>query len=128
MSMSIVHKLVLYAALLFVGISLVVPGLMEVIKTQAGIPGLVPETTAAKNQFRALQGMMLGLGLLALLACLDLCNAKTLVMAVGLVLLTVALARIYSFWSDGSSGVVVWIYAALELLFAGLFLLWPPNG
>jgi len=126
--MSIVHKLVLYAALLFVGISLVVPGLQEIIKTQAGIPGLVPETMAAKNQFRALQGMMLGLGLLAFWACIDLHNAKILVMAIGLVLLMVALARIYSFWSDGAPGTASFIYVVLELSFAGLFLLWPPSG
>lgn len=124
--MSITHKLVLYAALLFVGSSLVVPGLLEMIKSQAGIPGLVPETAVAKNQFRALQGMMVGLGLLALWACLDLSGAKKLVMAIGLVLLVVALARIYSFWRDGLPGAAVWLYGALELLFAGLFLLWPP--
>jgi len=126
--MSIAHKLVLYAALLFVGISLIVPGLLEIIKTQAGIPGLIPETAAAKNQFRALHGMMLGLGLLAIWACMDLVNAKNLVMAIGLVLLLVALARIYSFWNDGSPGVAAWLYAALELLLAGLFMLWPPGS
>lgn len=121
--MSITHKLVLYAALLFVGSTLVVPGLLEIIKNQAGIPGLVPETAAAKNQFRALQGMMVGL---AFWACLDLPGAKNLVMAIGLVLLVVALSRIYSFWHDGLPGMAVRFYAALELLFAGLFLLWPP--
>ena len=126
--MSIAHKLVLYAALLFVGISLIVPGLLEIIKTQAGIPGLIPETVVAKNQFRALHGMMLGLGLLAIWACMDLADAKHLVMAIGLVLLMVALARIYSFWNDGAPDAASFIYVALELSFAGLFMLWPPGS
>lgn len=70
--MTIIHKLILYGLLGLLGASLVIPGLIEMLKQQPGIPGLAPVTPDAKNQFRALNGMMVGVGIIALWACLDL--------------------------------------------------------
>jgi hypothetical protein len=72
--MVLLHKLVLYGLLGSLGINLVFPGLMELFKVQPGSSDLVLTTTDAKNQFRALHGMMAGLGMLAFWACLDISN------------------------------------------------------
>ena len=124
--MSLLHKLLLYSSLGFVGISLVIPGLIEIIKTQPGSPGLVPETMDAKNQFRALNGMMSGIGLMALAACIELEKARFLVLALGGILLLVFAARMYSIIIDGNPGSMTIVYATVELLLAIIFLMWPP--
>ena len=124
--MSLLHKLLLYSSLGFVGISLVIPGLIEIIKTQPGSPGLVPETMDAKNQFRALNGMMTGIGLMALAACIELEKARFLVLALGGILLLVFAARMYSIIIDGNPGLMTIVYATVELLLALIFLMWPP--
>ena len=124
--MSLIHKLVLYSSLRFVGISLVIPGLIEIIKTQPGSPGLVPETRAAKNQFRALHGMMTGIGLMALAACIELEKARFLVLSLEWILLLVFAARLYSIIIDGLPEFMSGVYASLELLLAIIFLIWPP--
>ncbi len=124
--MSLLHKLLLYSSLGFLGISLVLPGLIEMIKNQPGSPGLIPETMEAKNQFRALNGMMTGVGLMALAACIDLEKARILVFALGGILLLVFAARMYSFIVDGLPGWTTVFYAAIELLLAVIFLMWPP--
>ena len=124
--MSLLHKLLLYSSLGFVGISLVIPGLIEIIKTQPGSPGLVPETIDAKNQFRALNGMMTGIGLMALAACFELEKARFLVLALGGILLLVFAARMYSIIIDGLPGFMTTVYAAIELSPAIIFIVWPP--
>ena len=68
--MVLIHKRVLYALLGFPGISLVFTGLMELVKMQSGSSDFTLTTTDARNQFRALHGMMVGLGIIALWACL----------------------------------------------------------
>ena len=125
--MSILHKLVLFASLGFLGISLVIPGLIEIFKLQAGSPGLLPETVNAKNQLRALNGLMTGLGFLALWACVDLERSRILVLALGGILLLVVIARFYSFFADGSPGLMTWVYGIIELLLAVIFIVWPPG-
>ena len=124
--MSLLHKLLLYSSLGFVGISLVIPGLIEIIKTQPGSPGLVPETMDAKNQFRALNGMMTGIGLMALAACIELEKARVLVLALGGIMLLVFAARMYSIIIDGNPGLMTIVYATVELLLSLIFLMWPP--
>ncbi len=54
--MVLIHKLVLYGLLGFLGINLVFPGLMELFKVQPGSSDFVLTTTDAKSQFRALHG------------------------------------------------------------------------
>ena len=124
--MTLLHKVVLYSLLAFLSLSLVLPGLVELFKSQPGSPGLIPASLDAKNQFRALQGMMVGLGLLALWACLDLERARTLVLALGVVLSVLVAARFYSLMIDGMPGLMTVAYLAVEGVMAGVFLLWPP--
>ena len=125
--MSVLHKLILYGSLAFLGISLVIPGLIEMFKLQPGSPGLLAETTDAKNQLRALNGLMTGLGFLALWACVDLERSRILVLALGGILLLVVIARFYSFFADGSPGLMTWVYGIIELLLAVIFIVWPPG-
>ena len=125
--MSILHKLVLFASLGFLGTSLVIPGLLEMFKLQAGIPGLLPETVNAKNQLRALNGLMTGLGFLALWACVDLERSRILVLALGGILLLVVIARFYSFFVDGLPGLMTRVYVIIEFLLAVIFIAWPPG-
>ena len=125
--MTILHKLVLLASLGFLGVSLVLPGLIEMFKLQPGSPGLIPETVNAKNQLRALNGLMTGLGFLALWACVDLERSRILVLALGGILLLVVIARLYSFFIDGPPGLMTWVYVIIEFLLAVIFIIWPPG-
>ncbi len=125
--MSLLHKLVLLASLGFLGLSLVIPGLMEMFKLQPGSSDLLPETVSAKNQLRALNGMMTGFGFLALWACVDLEHSRILVLALGIMLLLVVIARFYSFFVDGLSDLMSWVYVIIELLLAIVFITWPPG-
>ncbi len=125
--MSLLHKLVLLASLGFLGLSLVIPGLMEMFKLQPGSSDLLPETVSAKNQLRALNGMMTGFGFLALWACVDLEHSRILVLALGSMLLLVVIARFYSFFVDGLSDLMSWDYVIIELLLAIVFITWPPG-
>ncbi|WP_426415083.1 DUF4345 domain-containing protein [Aestuariirhabdus sp. LZHN29] len=124
--MILLHKLVLYGLLGSLALSLVLPGLVELLRVPPGTPGLALETADGKNQFRALHGMMVGVGLLALWACVDLDNARLLVMAIGAVLAVSALGRGYSLWADGVPGAMSQLYLVVELVIAAVFLLWPP--
>lgn len=124
--MGMLQKIVLYGLLGFLSVCLVVPGLVELFKSQPGIPGMVPASLHAKSQFRALQGMMVGLGVLALWACLDLEHAGTLVLALGVVLSVLVVARLYSLMVDGMPGFMTLVYLAVESVMAVVFLIWPP--
>jgi uncharacterized protein DUF4345 len=127
MSMVLEHKLVLYAALGFLGISLLGPGLWEMFKNQPGNLNIVADSSDAKSQLRALNGMMAGLGIMALWACYDLENSRHMVIFLGVVLFLVAVARIFSMLVDGLPGISTFLYTGIELLLSGVFLLWPPG-
>ncbi|MGR9108287.1 MAG: DUF4345 domain-containing protein [Gammaproteobacteria bacterium] len=120
------HKVLLWILLGLLAISLVIPGLIETLKLKPGITGLLPTTAEAKNQFRALHGMMMAVGLIALWACLDLENSRHLVMALGVILLTTTAARAYSLIIDGLPSGMTLVYLAVELSMALVFLIWPP--
>ena len=124
--MELMHKLVLYVLLGFLGVSLVFPGLIEMFKMQPGGSEFVLTTTDARNQFRALHGMMAGLGVLALWACLNLESARMVVLGLGVIMATLVIARGYSMLSDGMPGTMSLVYLAAELALALVFLLWPP--
>ena len=124
--MILLHKLVLYGLLLFLGITLVYPGLMELFKVQPGGPDIALNTTDARNQFRALHGMMAGVGVLALWACLNLEQSHDLVLGLGMIMAILALARGYSMIVDGVPGMMSLLYFATELILASVFLFWPP--
>ncbi len=124
--MVLLHKLVLYSLLGFLGINLVFPGLMELFKVQPGSSEFVLTTTDAKNQFRALHGMMAGLGFLAFWACLDIESSRGLVLGLGVIMAMLVIARGYSMLVDGMPGMMSLAYLVAELGLALVFLLWPP--
>lgn len=124
--MVLLHKFVLYGLLGFLGISLILPGLMELFKVHPGSFDLVLTSTNARNQFRALHGMMVGLGILAFWACLDIENSRGLVLGLGVVMAMLVIARAYSILVDGMPGMMSLVYLITELVLATVFLLWPP--
>lgn len=124
--MDLIHKSVLYASLGFLGIMLVLPGLYEIIKTLPNEDTRTPEVADAKNQLRALNGMMVGVGIMAFWICFYLEESRSLIIVLGYILLMVAAARIYSFVVDGLPSAMTWSYMAVELILGSLYLVWPP--
>ncbi len=124
--MILLHKLVLYGLLGFLGVSLLLPGLIELFKVQPGSSDMVLTTTDARNQFRALHGMMAGLGILAFWACLDIEGSRNLVLGLGGIMAMLVMARGYSIVVDGMPGTMSMVYLVVELTLALVFLLWPP--
>jgi hypothetical protein len=124
--MILLHKLVLYGLLGFLGVSLLLPGLIELFKVQPGSSDMVLTTTDTRNQFRALHGMMAGLGILAFWACLDIEGSRNLVLGLGVIMAMLVMARGYSIVVDGMPGTMSMVYLVVELTLALVFLLWPP--
>ena len=120
------HKIVLYLALGFLAFSLIVPGLIEIFKAQAGNTKLIPASLEAKNQLRALNGMMVGVGCIAIWACIELEHSRDLVLALAGILLIVVNTRLYSSMIDGFPDLMTCVYTIIEIILALLFLLWPP--
>lgn len=124
--MTIIHRTVLYILLGFLGASLVIPGMLGMFRPGTGSDWLVAETIDARNHLRATSAMIAGLGIIALWACFDLENSRQLVIALGVVMAVLVLARIYSAAVDGIPGTSSLIYLAVEALLAAVFLAWPP--
>ena len=124
--MLLLHKLALYAGLGILGVSLLFPGLVGVFKSDVGAAWLVAENIDARNHLRALNAMMAALGLLALWACYDLERARGIVIALGVVMAFLVVARVYSLVIDGTPGLMTTVYLAVETTLAVLFLTWPP--
>ena len=120
------HALTLYILLGFLGISLIIPGLMGVFRLSEGSRWLFAETVDAKNHLRALNGMMTAMGIVALWACLDITEARGIVIALGLVMMALVVARLYSMAIDGLPGGLTMLYLIIEALMATIFLTWPP--
>tara|TARA_R110001583_G_scaffold98012_2_gene242895 strand:- start:4562 stop:4942 length:381 start_codon:yes stop_codon:yes gene_type:complete len=124
--MVLIHKIVLYGLLGLVGISLLIPGLMELLKLEPGNPGFMLISADAKNQFRALYAMMAGVGIMSLWACMDLESARKLVLSLGVIMAITVCARGYSIFVDGMPRAISQLYLFIETVFALVFLLWPP--
>ncbi|MDJ0948673.1 MAG: DUF4345 domain-containing protein [Alphaproteobacteria bacterium] len=125
--MTLVHQIVLYAALIFLGLSLLIPGVIGVVRPETSAAGkLVAEGVDAQSHLRALNAMMAAVGALALWACIDLAGARTLVLALGVILGALVPARLWSVARDGAPGAMTWVYIVVEAALAALFLLWPP--
>jgi hypothetical protein len=99
---------------------------MGVFRPATGRVWLVAETVDATNHLRALNAMMAALGLLALWACLDPSRARPLVLALGVVMAALVVARLYAIAIDGLPGAAIWLYLAVETALAAVFLAWPP--
>ena len=124
--MSALHQIVLSGALALLGLSLVGPGIMSVLRPSTGTRWLVAGDIDARNHLRALNAMMTAVGALALWACLDLAEARAVVIALGVIMALLVVARLYSILVDGRPGPMTLVYLLVEAGLAGLFLLWPP--
>jgi hypothetical protein len=124
--MSVVHQAILYVSLVFLGFSLAVPGLMDTLRMTTGSQWLIAGDVGAKGHLRGLNGMMTSIGAIALWACWDLPNARSLVEALGAVMVFVAAARIYSMVVDGFPNFTGKLYLGVEAALAIIFLGWPP--
>ena len=126
--MAALHTVVLYGTLAFVGLSLVIPGLAEMLGAKTGNNTLLAASSpAAKSHLRCLDAMMAGVGFVAFWACWDLQNSRRLVIALGLVFALVAIARVYSFIVDGAPDRKTTLYFGVELALAAILLAWPPR-
>ena len=127
--MTIFHRLVLYGLLGLVGLSLAIPGLVGIFKPGVGQSSLAAASLEGKNQLRAVNAMMGALGVIALWACLDLVRFRYLVTALGVVMLLVVIARVYSLIVDGLPGRMFFVYLSVEAVAGMVFSLWaPPAG
>ena len=124
--MTLLHIGILYTSLVVFGVSLLLPGLIEIGKADPGAPGILATSVAGRNQLRALHGMMVGIGIMALWACVNLEQSRILVLALGIIVLVAALARLYSMAVDGIPSTMTLAYLFVELLFGGVFLLMSP--
>jgi len=124
--MSALHRAILYVSLVFLGLSLVVPGLMDALRPTTGSKWLIAADVDAKGHLRGLNAMMAAIGAIALWACWDLPNARSLVEALGAVMVFVAAARIYSMVVDGFPNLTGRLYLGVEAMLGAIFLAWPP--
>lgn len=125
--MSSVHRLLFRALLGFLGVSLLLPGLFEMFRPSPG-SGLIPQSVDARNQLRALHGMMAALGALALWVFRDPDRSRTLVLALGAVMAFLSVSRLYSLLADGVPSPKTLSYLLVEAAMAIAFLGWPPPG
>ena len=124
--MTLAHKMVLYALLLMLGFSLLIPGLMNMFRPGMGGDVIFAETTDGKSHLRAVNGMIAALGSVSLWACIDIGRSRLIVLALGIVLTFLVVARAYSIIVDGMPGISSITYLAVEAVMAAIFLLWPP--
>ncbi len=117
---------VLYGLLVLLGFSLLVPGLAGMFRVKIGRTWLIADEVDARNHLRGLNAMMAAIGMLALWACWDLERSRMLVLGLGLIMLVVAISRLYSLLIDGPPGATSLTYLALEAVLGGVFLFWPP--
>jgi hypothetical protein len=124
--MSAAHQAILYVSLVFLGLGLALPGLMDTLRPTMGNKWLIAADVDAKGHLRGLNGMMTATGVIALWACWDLPNARSLVEALGAVMVFVAAARIYSIFVDGFPNLTGKLYLGVEATLGAIFLGWPP--
>ena len=79
---------------MLLGLSLVIPGLVDALRPTTGTRWLIAADVDAKGHLRGLNGMMAAIGVIALWACCDLQNARSLVEALGAVMVLVAVLKI----------------------------------
>ncbi len=124
--MTLVHQVILYLSLGFLGFSLLIPGLAGVFRASTGHKWLVARNVDAENHLRALNGMMAALGMISLWTCWDLPKAHFLVEALGALMVFLVVARVYSMVVDGVPGRASKIYLGVEAILGAIFLGWPP--
>ena len=124
--MGALHQTILYASLVFLGLSLTIPGLIETLRPTTGSTWLIAADVNAKGHLRGLNGTMTAVGAIALWACWDLPEARSLVEVLGAVITFVAASRIYSMAMDGLPNLTGKLYLGIEAALGAIFLSWPP--
>jgi hypothetical protein len=122
------HRRVLTGALLLLGLSLFLPGVLQLLDPQTGTSWLIAENRDALNHLRALNGMMASIGLISLWACWRLQYSRQLVMILGWLMLALVASRLCAIALDGLPGFMTWFYLMVEGVLMGLFLFWPPRA
>jgi hypothetical protein len=125
--MSVIHMVALYASLVVLGLSLLIPGVMGVRATPHRHAWACGNHHRCANHARALNGMMAAIGILALWSCSDLPSARPLVLALGVLMVALVVARACSIAIDGMPGAATKRYLAVELVFGIIFLIWAPQ-
>ncbi|RMF15086.1 MAG: DUF4345 domain-containing protein [Gammaproteobacteria bacterium] len=120
------HHALLMTCLIILALSCMTQALWEIFHRGHSATGLASPSPTARNQLRAYNGMLLGIGILAIWASVNLDQARQLVQALGVVLLPSALARLISFRIDGAPHWSSRLYYGVELGMGLIFLLWPP--
>jgi len=126
--LTLIHKYTLWFLLVILGLSLIIPGLMNMLRPSMGGDVIFAESIDGKNHLRAINAMIAAIGVLALWACMDITNARQIVMGLGIILIFLVLARVYSLFTDGVPSFTILSYLIMELLMAIIFLLWPPQN
>ncbi len=124
--MSAAHMAVLYSLLVLLGVSLIAPGLAGAFRPGVGRIGLIAEAPDTKSHLRGLNAMMAAIGMIALWACWDLEGSRQLVLALGVVMAVLILARLYSLLIDGPPDTYTLGYLGVEAVLCAVFLGWPP--
>jgi len=123
-----IHRLMLYTLLAMAAAGLVLPGVINISRSDGGHSDLVAKTADARNHLRGLNGMLAAIGIIALWAMIDIQRSRNLVMALGVVMAGVVLARLFSLIKDGAPAPITWFYLAVEAVMAVVFLGFPPPG
>lgn len=124
--MTLFHKYTLSLLLLFLGLSLIIPGMINMLRPSLEGDVIFAETISGKNHLRAVNAMIASIGFLAILACIDIVHSRQMVIGLGIILLFLAAARSYSIIIDGIPSYSFIIYLIIESIMATLFILWPP--
>jgi len=127
--MSLGQKLILYATLGLLCLSLLLPGLWEVFRSSPGHPHLLAQHVDALNQLRAYNGMVAAVGLLSGIAIFNIESNRTLILTLAFILIFLTISRLISVLIDGMPGLWTLIYIVIESLIALiLFVFRPPKG
>ena len=122
------HKLILYITLGFLCLSLMLPGLWEVLRSTPNQSGLVAQHVDALHQLRAYNGMVAAVGFISGITIFNLERNRDLIIVLAMIMLFLATSRTISLFFDGVPGLLTLVYILTEILIAMiLFVFLPPN-
>lgn len=104
------------ASMIFLGLSLLIPGIYHVLWLYPQDNLISANTTEGLNQIRALNAMMAAIGIMSLW-CLRKPREKLVVLkGIALILAVVSVGRFYSLLVDGLSNTLYTTYLTIEIL------------
>ncbi len=113
--------------LVLFGVSLFLPGLVELLPLSIEWHGVMLDPVEAKHQFRVLHAMMAALGMVALYSCIDIVRYRLLIRALAVVLSCVVAARFYSMFLDGVPSALTLAYLVIEVVIVIILFRWVPG-